>query len=111
VAYQCLASGNAAWSVGYGWIWVDKVYGRRRRVPELATRDIRRSRPAAEFIREAAFDKSAFVRGVAADALIAARSEMPDGKALIAHLAQDRSWAVRSRADFIRRHPPSPQSL
>jgi hypothetical protein len=111
VAYQCLISGKAAWPVGFEWIWVDKVYGRRRRVPRLATRDLRRTRPAAEFVREAAYDKSPFVRRVAADALIAARAQLPDEEVLIAHLAKDRSSAVRSRADFMRRHPPSRQPL
>ncbi len=110
VAYQCLISGKATWSLGFEWAWIDKVYGRRRRVPKLATRDIRRTRPAAELIREAAHDRSPFVRRVAADALIAARSQLPDEEALIADLAKDRSSAIRSRADFMRRHPPSRQS-
>jgi hypothetical protein len=109
VAYQCLISGKATWSVGWEWAWIDKVYGLRRRVPKLATRDIGRIRPAAEFIREAACDKSPFVRKVAADALIAARSQLPDEEALISHMAEDRSSAIRSRADFMRRHPPSTQ--
>jgi hypothetical protein len=109
VAYQCLTSGKATWSVGFEWMWIDKVYGLRRRIPKLAMRDIRRSRPAAEFIREAAHDKSPFVRKVAADALIAARSQLPDEAALIVHLAKDRSSAIRSRADFMLRHPTSRQ--
>jgi hypothetical protein len=109
VAYQCLISGKATWSVGFEWAWIDKVYGLRRRVPKLATRDIRRIRPAAEFIREAVHDKSPFVRSVAADALIAARSQLPDEEKLIAHLAKDPSSAIRSRADFMLRHPPSRQ--
>lgn len=109
-ASQCLVSGKATWSLGFEWAWIDKVYGLRRRVPKLATRDIGRSRPAAEFIREAAHDRSPFVRRVAADALIAERSQLPDEEALIADLAKDRSSAIRSRADFMRRHPSARQS-
>jgi hypothetical protein len=110
VAYQCLVSGKASWPIGFEWAWIDKVYNRRTRIPKLATRDIQRIRPAAEFIREAAHDKSPLVRRVAADALIAARSQLPDEGALIALLAKDRNSAIRSRADFMLRHPPSGQT-
>jgi hypothetical protein len=110
LAYQCVISGKASWSVGFEWAWIDKVYGLRRRVPTLATRYVRRIRPAADFIREAVRDKSPFVRRVAADALIAARSQLPDEEALIAHLANDPSPGIRSRADFMLRHPPSGQT-
>jgi hypothetical protein len=110
VAYQCLISGKATWYVGSEWMWIDKVYGLRRSVPKLATRELGRTRPAAELIREAAHDKSPFVRRVAADALIAARLQLPDEEVLIAHLANDRSPAIRSRADYMLRHPPSGQS-
>ncbi len=110
VAYQCIISGKASWSVGFEWTWIDKVYGLRRRVPALETRDVRRIRPAADLIREAVHDGSPFVRRVAADALIAARSQLPDEGALIAHLANDPSPEIRSRADFMLRHPPSAQT-
>jgi hypothetical protein len=107
VAYQCLVAGKASWSVGFGWVWIDKVYGLRRRVPKVETRDIQGNSTAAEWIRKGIHDKSAFVRRVAADALIAARAQLPDENNLIARLASDRSPAVRSRADFMLRHPPS----
>jgi len=112
IAYQCLISGKATWPVGFEWIWIDKVYGIRRRVPKLATRDIPKTRPAVELIRNAARDKSPFVRRVAADALITARAQLPAEavEALIADLEKDKSPAIRSRADFMRRHLPSRQS-
>jgi hypothetical protein len=110
VAYQCLVFGKASWAVGFEWAWIDKVYGLRKRAPVLETRDVKKIGTAADFIREAAHDKSPFVRRVAADALIAARSQLPDEAALIAHLANDQSSAVRSRADFMLRHPPSEAS-
>jgi hypothetical protein len=110
LAYQCLIAGKATWTVGFEWTWVDKVYGLRKRIPTVETRDIRRTRLAADLIRIAARDRSAVVRKVAADALIAARSQLPDEEALITRLAKDRSPAVRSRADFMLRHPPRAQS-
>ncbi|MGH6752577.1 MAG: hypothetical protein ACREDP_10440 [Bradyrhizobium sp.] len=110
VAYQCLIFGKASWSVGFEWAWIDKVYGLRKRVPILTTRDVRRIRPAADLIREAVDDESPFVRRVAADALIAVRSQLPDEEALIARLANDPSSAIRSRADYMLRHPSSGQT-
>jgi hypothetical protein len=107
LAHRCLISGKATWTVGFEWAWVDKVYGVRRRVPKLESRDFQRTRPVSDLIGEAVRDKSAFVRMVAADALIAARSTLPDEETLIAHLERDPSSAVRARADFMRRHPSS----
>jgi hypothetical protein len=105
LAYRCLISGKAAWPAGYEWAWIDKVYGIRQRVPKIETRDVQRSVPVSDLVGAAFRDKSAFVRRVAADALIAVRSQVPDDEELIARLEQDRSAAVRSRADFMRRHP------
>jgi hypothetical protein len=109
VAYKCLISGKAAWLVGFEWAWIDKAYGLRKRMPVFASRDIRTPRPAAEWIREGIHDKSPIVRRVAADALVGARAQVPDADNLIAHLAKDRSPAIRSRADFMLRHPLSTQ--
>ena len=104
-AYRCLISGKAMWPVGFEWMWVDKVYGLRRRMPVLHTRTIQRDRPSADFVEPGIRDKSPFVRRVAADAMIAVRLEIPDEAPLIAHLATDQSSLVRSRADFLLRHP------
>lgn len=110
VAYQCLVFGKASWAFGFETVWIDKVFGLRRSVPTLETRAIRSIRPVADLIREAAYDKSPFVRKVAADALIADQSQSPDAAALIASLAKDRNSAIRSRADYLLRHPPGPSS-
>jgi hypothetical protein len=107
VAYQCLIFGKATWSEGLDWARIDKVDGLRSRVATVETRDIQRTRPAADLIREAVHDRSALVRRVVADALIAGRAQLPDEETLIADLAKDRSSAIRSRADFMPRHPPS----
>lgn len=107
VAYQCLISGKATWPAGFEWAWVDKVYGIRRRLPKLETRMIERSRPAGDFVEKGIRDKSPFVRRIVADGMISIRSQIADEEALVAHLAKDRSAAVRSRADFLLRHPVS----
>jgi hypothetical protein len=109
-AYKCLISGKAIWPVGFEWMWIDKVYGLRRRTPVLHTRTILRDRPPADFVKTGIHDKSPFVRKVAADAMIAVRSEIPDEESLIAHLATDQSSLVRSRADFLLRHPRTSNS-
>jgi len=111
VAYRCLISGKAAWTIGFEWAWTDKVYGLRRRVPKLETREIQRTGSVADIIKAAIRDKSNVVRIVAADAVISARSQLPDADELIARLANDKSPAVRERADYMLRHPvsgPSP---
>jgi hypothetical protein len=106
VAYQCLISGKAAWPTGFGWVWIDKVYGLRRRVPTSDTREIQRDRSVVDFVTNGIHDKSPFVRKIVADGMITVRSQIPDEGILVAHLAKDRSSAVRSRAGFLLRHPP-----
>jgi hypothetical protein len=105
IAYQSLITGKAAWVTGFEQVWIDKVFNRRRRVPKFATREIRRPLPVADLIRQAASDKSAVVRKVAADGLIAMRSELENADKLIVLFASDPSPAVRSRADYLLRHP------
>lgn len=111
LAYRCLIFGRADWVVGFEWMWIDKVYFQRRQVPKLGTRLIAPVEKPADLIREAARDKSAVVRKVAADALIAKRCQLPDRERLVAQLANDKSAAVRSRADYLLRHPPSVDAL
>jgi len=105
VAYKCLISGKATWIAGFEWSWIDKVYGLRRRIPTFETRDLGRDRAATDFVVDGIQDKSAFVRKVVADSMIAVRPQIPDEETLVARLAKDRSSAVRSRADFLLRHP------
>src|SRR5882724_8214608 len=96
VAYQCLISGEARWIAGFEWTWIDKVYGLRRRVPTLERRGIPRDRPVVDFVTDGIHDKSAFVRKIVADGMITIRSQIADEEILVAHLARDRSSAVRS---------------
>jgi hypothetical protein len=105
IAYQSLISAKVSWPVGFEWIWVDKVYNRRRCVLTLQSRDVKRTIPLDEVLAAGVRDKSTFVRKIVADAMIAVRSEIVNEAPLIARLAADRNPAVRSRADFMLRHP------
>jgi hypothetical protein len=105
VAYQSLISGKVSWPVGFDRVWIDKVFNKHRRVPRLERRDVQREQPVADCVAAGIHDRSAFVRKIAADAMIAVRSEIPDEAPLVAALAKDRNSAVRSRADFMLRHP------
>ena len=107
VAYQCLISGKARWQIGYEWIWIDRVYGLRKRIPTFETRELMRDHAAATYIADGLLDKSAFVRKIVADVMIVVRSQIPNERDLVALIAEDPIPAVRSRADFMLRHPPS----
>lgn len=102
VALKTLLDGRAAWPVGYGWAWIDKVYGVRRRVPVLEVRNVDAPEPHA-LIRRALADRSAIIRRIAAAALIERVAEIPDAVELANSLRHDRSAAVRGRADFLLR--------
>jgi hypothetical protein len=56
LAYQCLISGKATWLTGFEWVWVDKVYGLRRRVATLETREIRRDHLVGDFVTDGVHD-------------------------------------------------------
>ncbi|MGJ5025281.1 hypothetical protein ACQR1I_00430 [Bradyrhizobium sp. HKCCYLS2038] len=105
IAYRCLLTGSVTWFAGYGWEWIDKVYGIRKRVPKFDRRPLQDIALPPDLFWQAARDASVIVRRAAADALIASRAAVPDEDQLIAHFEQDRSPSVRSRADFLRRRP------
>ncbi|TWC01186.1 hypothetical protein FBZ93_104463 [Bradyrhizobium macuxiense] len=109
IAYQCLISRKASWPAGFDWVWLDKVYGLRRRIPKLDSRSSESNRPVADLIAEGIRDRSSFVRKIVADAMIVERSQIEDERALVSQLASDRHPAVRSRGEFLVRHPRSAQ--
>ncbi|MBR0898276.1 hypothetical protein JQ616_25225 [Bradyrhizobium tropiciagri] len=109
IAYQCLILRKLSWPVGFDWVWLDKVYGLRRRIPKLDSRDIESDQLLADLIARGIRDKSAFVRKIVADAMIAVRSQVAEEGPLVALLANDPNPAVRSRGDFLVRHPRSSQ--
>jgi hypothetical protein len=103
VAYRCLLSGQAAWPGGFERIWIDKVYGLSKLVPAVSSRPIAVTTPLEALIAATAQDRSSTVRRIAADAVMAVEGKIPNGRAMIARLAKDRSAAVRARADFMIR--------
>lgn len=109
IAYQCLILRKASWLVGFDWIWLDKVYGSQRRIPKLDSRGIESDRPVTDLIAEGIRDRSPFVRKIVADAMIVVRSQIADERALVSQLVNDPNPVVRSRGDFLTRHPRSSQ--
>ncbi|QIG95893.1 MULTISPECIES: hypothetical protein [unclassified Bradyrhizobium] len=111
IACPCLILRKASWPIGFDWVWLDKVYGSKRRIPKLDNRSIECDRPVADLIAEGIRDRSPFVRKIVADAMIVVRSQMDDEAPLVARLVDDPNPAVRSRADFMLRHPPPQKAL
>jgi hypothetical protein len=101
VAYQALITGQATWREGFQWMWVDKVYGIRKRVPKLGSRRIFASKPLEELICEGIHDPYAVVRRIAADGLVSARGQIPSTEILITLLSKDQSPSVRLRAEYM----------
>lgn len=102
MALQTILTGKATWPVGYGWAWVDKSMGERRRILLTESRAI--STPEPPGLLEAGIaDRSALVRKVAADAVVERMKDLPNIVEIMGRLAKDRSSAVRDRADYIAR--------
>ncbi len=104
VALRCLLDGKGSWPVGFKWQWIDKVYGQKKRIRAFANRPIQ-APPRDVLLTEGLSDRSAVVRRVAADGLIADRSGLLNVDEMIARLAADKSPSIRERADFLIRHP------
>jgi len=103
VAVKTILNGAAVWPVGYGWAWVNKPMGERRRVTLTESRPISILEPPT-LLCAAIADRSALVRKVAAAAVIERMNDLPDVAEIVARLAGDSSAAVRDRADYIARH-------
>jgi hypothetical protein len=103
VAYRDLVSGEAIWPEGFQWLWTDKAYGIRRRVPAFGSRPLPGTKPIDTLITEGVHDRSTAVKIVVADALVRVRDQVSNAETLIKLLANDRSPSVRLRADFMIR--------
>lgn len=110
LAYRCLISGKTSWQAPDQRSKMDKILGIKARTPRRETRTIGSSRAIADVIVDAVHDPSTLVRKTVADALIVARPRLREQETLIVEviglLANDPSAMVRSRADFLQRHPP-----
>ena len=109
VALDALIEGRAEWPSGYGWQWIDKSIGLRRRVTTFGHRTLTVAIARSEMIAPGARDRSAAVRRVALDGVMRHLLGTPEGREHAALLAADRSASVRERAKFIlreERHGP-----
>jgi hypothetical protein len=102
-ACQVLIEGKARWPMGFEREWVDKVYGVSRRVPVYGEREVRGDRPREQWVEQAARDKSAAVRRVAAAALLQHQDTLANLDEMLAALADDPSPAIRERIAFVSR--------
>jgi hypothetical protein len=103
-ALQCLISQTASWPVGHRYQWIDKVYGVQKLVLVVHDRKIPVEIPTEDLIRGGLADRSAMVRRVAVDALIARRRTFSGLDEIVASLLLDKSPSVRERADFLVKH-------
>lgn len=99
VAVGVLLTGYARWKTGYDWVWHDKVFGLRRKVPVYGKRHVAVTPTTRDAVlRRACFDKSAKVRALAADDLI---SRGPEGRAvLVEALTFDKAPSVQGRMGY-----------
>lgn len=100
-AHQCLLEGQAAWTTGYDWAWIDKRFGQRRRVPTKSSRPLSIEIDYHELVGRALRDCSAVVRRVGVQSLIDKAIQTPELIALAAPLEHDRSATVRTRATYL----------
>lgn len=101
IAYETLIRQQAQWHVGHHYEWIDKRYGMRRRIPTLEQRPLDHQTDSEKFIAEAAQDRAATVRKVAAQGLIDLRHDLsPEMSKIGDVLSRDKTPSVRSRAEF-----------
>jgi len=101
LALKSLIQGYAAWPDGFRREWTDKSMGQFRRVPTFHRRELDCSEPVEALLAQGAVDKAAIVRKVAADGLVQHRRSLNDLDVLLDLFVQDKSRAVKERANFI----------
>jgi hypothetical protein len=110
MAMKTVFRGKAIWPVGYGWAWVDKSMGERKRVVLTESRKVSAPEPS-NLLEAGIVDRSALVRKVAADVVVERMNDLPGIAEIASRLANDKSAAVRDRADYIVRHLAAPADL
>lgn len=100
-AYKSQLDEYLSWIKGYQWEWTDKRWCRGRYIPIMGRRDIQVMRPFLQSLESAATDKSALVRRVAGNALIAeCESPSVDLMPVARILASDPCPSVSERGKF-----------
>ncbi|MGH1463945.1 MAG: hypothetical protein ACRBBQ_01170 [Cognatishimia sp.] len=99
VAVETLLTGHVRWTEGYDWVWHDKVFNLRRKVPRREIRAVEvSSTTRAMVLRHAGQDKSAKLRSLAADYLITVGA--PEGDSLVTSLTNDKAKSVQWRMAY-----------
>lgn len=101
IALDTLVRRRASWFTSFDYEWVDKRYGRRRRVPVFARRPVEHDLDIETLLTDGASDASVNVRKVAAQAMVDLRHDLSGAmKAVAESLSKDTAATVRSRAKF-----------
>ncbi|NNE21718.1 MAG: hypothetical protein HKN11_03835 [Rhizobiales bacterium] len=100
VAIEALIDGRARWLDGHQQEWIDKSMSLYRRVPRYSYRPLTIDTETEPQIRRAAVDRVSIVRKLAAQKLIEHRHKLPPMDDVAHNLEDDRSPAVRERANF-----------
>ncbi|ASP37833.1 hypothetical protein CHH28_03710 [Bacterioplanes sanyensis] len=105
-AYRVLLESKTSWVEERKQEMVDKRYSLTRCRTILGDRHVSVNIPWEVLIKEAALDRSSFVRRIAAEKIIASRDyNNPDYLALAHEFARDDSPTVRERGEFfVKRH-------
>lgn len=101
VATRTLIDGIARWPAGWGWQWLDKSLGQRRRIREMGERPLSLATDRALVIERAARDPSAVVRFAALEGVLRYEMDSPVGTRVANALLIDRAPRVSTRARFI----------
>lgn len=101
IALQCLIDGRATWPTGFRREWIDKRFGLSRRVVIVDQRPVDRGQAVEALVAQAARDRAASVRRIAAMGLVAHHASMANAPKVIEALARDRNRAIRDRVAFV----------
>lgn len=103
-ALSTMLNRQAVWRTGYTWQWTNKSLGQKKRVPSLSTRKITIELPREPILMAALEDKSAWVRNVAAQAVVDHREELDlQIDDVVSRMLVDKSPGVRWRAEYLAR--------
>jgi hypothetical protein len=103
VALEALIERKVYWPSGSVWRWIDKPMGLRRRQTIFEHRDLEIAAPVRTLIERGLNDRSAVVRRVALNGIMAHMPGTVDARALAAPFKSDRSPSVREKAAYILR--------
>jgi hypothetical protein len=104
IASEALITGTARWPTGWEAFWIDKYAGKKGRKRTYACRAIESSATAQATLIDAAADRAATVRKIAADAIINGLANPETWAVVVSRLQNDPNRGVRERVEFARRN-------